>query len=106
VLFFGLFIFAASRWTSAKSDLTVQKQAAYALGKQDQAAAQDQQVREQIETPFRTYTAPTVYGEFVVKYPKNWNAAANEEPSGSLDNLILDSNTIKRNTDYFIECRL
>ncbi|MBW3538257.1 hypothetical protein KY386_02065 [Candidatus Parcubacteria bacterium] len=88
-LAFGVVLFGAlsviSFNTSQRATKTLQAATAesYEKGRQEQKEADRLQAEAEAKSPYRTYTAPGVYGGFEIKFPKNWNAYVVEGGSGA-----------------------
>lgn len=68
---------------------TVQEQvdAAVQEAKQEQKKADEARFKEERKKPFRTYTAPDVFGAITLSFPKNWNVHVEDSTSG---NTLID----------------
>ncbi len=64
---------------------TVQEQidAAVQEAKQEQKKTDEARFEEERKKPFRTYTAPEVFGGITLSFPKTWNIYVEDSTSGS-----------------------
>lgn len=87
LVFAGLFISSYMKERAATKNLNIKTAAAYAQGKdagaKAQKAADEASARVAAETPYDTYTAPSAFGDFVIKYPKDWSSWVKEVAGGS-----------------------
>jgi hypothetical protein len=82
----------------SRSTLDSQKKTAYSSGQNDQKA---QDAKDQLaanESPFRSYVASELFGNFEIKFPKNWNAYVVEDLSSTTQvNLTLQPDLVRLN---------
>lgn len=87
ILFMGLLISSYMQAQAATKDLNAKRAAAYNLGKtagaQTQKETDDAAAKTLAENPYRSYTAPVTFGDFTIKFPKNWSAWVAENISSS-----------------------
>lgn len=100
VLFIGLFINSYMQAQSATKDLNAKRAVSYNLGKSAGAKAQKDSdevaARALAENPYRSYTAPVTFGDFTIKFPKNWSAWVTENINSSNQvELIANPDAIK-----------
>jgi hypothetical protein len=81
---------------TATSTANARALAAATVAKADQKKLDDASYTIASESPFRAYTAPTQYGSFVINFPKTWSSSADEEPSGTQVDLILNPDFIRK----------
>ncbi len=87
---------------TATTTLEAQKSSAASAARADQKASDAQEALAAAESPFRSYIAPTEYGAFEIKFPKNWSGYVDQERSASTQvSLILQPDFVRRenNTD-------
>jgi hypothetical protein len=65
----------------------------YARAAQKKQDAADYSIEN--ESPFRSYTAPDLYGSFVINFPKDWSGTVDEEQSGTQVSLALNPDFVK-----------
>lgn len=104
VIFAGLFINSYMKAQSATKNLNAQKAAAYKLGQTNGASAQKEAdaaaAKATAENPYRSYVAPSAFGEFTVKFAKSWSSSVAENLSSSNQvDLIATPEFIKVVTD-------
>ena len=86
-----------SRAHTATTTLAAQKASAATAARNDQKTNDTAATLAATESPFRNYIAPTEYGAFVIKFPKNWSGYVDEERSASIQvSLIIHPNFVKR----------
>lgn len=85
--------------TSARAVATLEaaKKKANDKGHSDQKQADEENYKKQNESPFRSYTAPEIYGGFEIKFPKNWNGYVIESPNAQQQiNLTVNPDFVKQ----------
>lgn len=104
VIFFavGTFIFGImaissySRASTATKTLEAQTEKAYEKGRAEQRVLDEAEFKESNNSPFKSYSAPSLYGGFVIKYPKTWSSyAAENVTSDPQVNLFLHPDHVK-----------
>jgi hypothetical protein len=102
-------VLALSQASKDRSTVNEQKAAAAAAARTDQKKIDDAAAKAAAESPYRTYTAPSEFGSFVIKFPKNWESYVNYSQS-SQDNLdlMLHPNLITANNNdpQLLACRI
>lgn len=82
LIFAGLFINSYLKEQKATNTVNAQKAAAYKEGQEAGAKTQRETdaaaAKAAAENPFRSYVAPTAFGEFTIKFPKNWSSSVAE----------------------------
>ncbi len=108
VIFGALTITFYSKAATATNTLTAQKAAAAAQARADQQKADEIANTLASESPFRSYTAPTEFGAFEIKFPKNWSSTVDQEPNGTQVNLVLNPDFVRRisGTDELMGARI
>lgn len=96
LIFGGLAIFFYSQAQTAINTLETQKAAAVAQAKSEQKKADDEANTRANESPFRSYVAPTEYGSFEIKFPKNWSGYVDQQKSGTQISLTANPDFIRR----------
>lgn len=107
LIFAGLFINSYTKEQKATKTLNAQKTAAYKEGQTAGAEAQKitdtAAAKAEAQNPFRSYVAPIDFGEFTIKFPKNWSSwvAENLTATTQVDLIVhpefvkvLPSNTV------------
>lgn len=99
VLAFGIAaIIFFNQASTATNTLNEQKSAAAKVAREDQKKIDAADNLASLESPFRSYTAPTEYGGFHINFPKNWSASVDHERSANTQvNLVLHPDFIQRN---------
>jgi hypothetical protein len=96
VIFAILTLVFYSKAQTATTTLEEQKAAAVALAKAEQKKADDEANTVANESPFRSYVAPSEYGSFEIKFPKNWSSQVIQERSGTQVHLVINPEFIRR----------
>ena len=78
LIFAGLFIFSYAQATSAKSSLNAAKQKAAQDAAAKQKLTDAAASAAALESPYRSYKAPTEFGSFTVNFPKSWSSRVAE----------------------------
>lgn len=104
LIFAGLYVSSYLKERAATTDLNAKKTTAYNAGKEagakSQKIADEAAARTAAENPYRAYTAPTPYGNFTIKFPKNWSSSVAESLNATNQvDLIANPNFIKVVTD-------
>ena len=89
LLFLALWIVALSQASSGANDAKIAHQQGVSEGQATQAKIDEDKLNTLVNSPYKTYVAPSVYGGLEVKYPKTWNAMVTESSSGATLTLIL-----------------
>ncbi len=71
-----------------KTNVDARVDAAVAIAKQQQMAADDATFATQEKSPLQTYTGPEAYGSVVINYPKTWSAYVDSTGNGA---ALLDA---------------
>lgn len=100
LIFAGLFINSYSKEQKATKNLNAQKAEAYKAGQEAGAITQKETdaaaAKAEAQNPFRAYTSPTAFGEFTIKFPKNWSSSVSENLSANTQvDLIVNPEFIK-----------
>ncbi len=82
--------------TSAKKTAATATAAAVTKAKADQKQADQQASAIAAGLPFRSYTAPSQFGSFEIKYPKDWSAYVVQQSTGTQISLTLNPNLVRR----------
>lgn len=100
LIFAGLFVNSYMKAQSATKDINAKKATAYKLGQE--AGAKTQKATDEAaqkaadQNPYRSYVAPTAFGEFTIKFPKNWSSSVSENlTSTNQVDLIANPEFIK-----------
>lgn len=104
LIFVGLFVNSYLKEQRATKELNTQKAAAYRLGQQagakTQKATDEAAAKAAAQNPYRSYVAPTAYGEFTIKFPKVWSSSVAENLSSTTQvDLIATPDFIKIQPD-------
>lgn len=91
VLFAVLSLYAFSTAHTATATLTSQKQAAASVAAEAQKKADAAATLSASESPYRSFTASSDFGGFVINFPKNWSGAASENTQ-TTNQVILTLN--------------
>lgn len=83
VVLAGLSGWAVYAYIQERNTVQEQIQAAETAAREDQQAQAEEQFEEERRNPFRTYTAPDVFGTVEIDFPKNWNVYVEDTTSGS-----------------------
>ncbi len=107
LIFAGLFINSYLTAQNANKNLKEKRAAAYKLGQEAGAKTQKETdaaaVKAAEQNPYRSYVAPTPFGEFTLKFPKSWSSsvAENQNATNQVDLIatpefikILPNNTV------------
>jgi hypothetical protein len=82
---------------TATNTLNKQKTAAAEAARADQKVIDASEALAANQSPYRTYTAPTEFGGFQIKFPKNWSSYVDHEVSAQLQvNLIMHPDFVRR----------
>lgn len=87
LIFAGLFINSYMKAQSVTKNLNTQKAVAYKAGQS--AGAETQKISDTAEAkaiaenPYRSYVAPSAFGEFTIKFPKIWSSSVAENLSST-----------------------
>ena len=73
VTFIALFIWMYSQWSSAKTDVDGQIEAAVATAVNEKAEEMENQFVEREKIPYSLFAGPVDYGELAFEYPKTWS---------------------------------
>lgn len=97
IIFAVLAVISFGTQQSATSTLNSAKSASYKQGQSDQQKTDQKATLVAGEQPFRDYRAPDFYGNFDLKFPKNWNAYVIEDQSSEVQvNLTLNPDAVKQ----------
>jgi hypothetical protein len=93
---FGILsIVAFGQANTARTTLEQQKKAAAEAARTEQKKLDEAAAEAANQSPFRSYIAPTEYGSFEIKFPKNWSSTSNEVRSGSTQvTLVVHPNFV------------
>ncbi len=90
----AIVVFANAK--SSQANISQTKAVVYKQAQAAQKILDDKAALVANESPFRDYKAPDFYGNFVIKFPKNWNAYVTEDQSSETQvNLLLHPNAVK-----------
>ena len=82
LIFAGLFVNSYMTAQNATKDLNAKKAAAYKLGQTAGAQTQKETdaaaAKAAAQNPYRAYVAPPAFGEFTIKFAKNWSSSVAE----------------------------
>jgi len=82
LIFAGLFINSYMTAQKATKNLKAKEAAAYKVGQEAGAKTQKETdeaaAKAAAENPYRSYVAPTAYGESTIKFPKIWSSSVSE----------------------------
>jgi hypothetical protein len=93
----ALSIYGMVSSSQARSALNHAREKAYQAGQQDQKAEDEERFRIASQSPYRSYSAPGIYGGFEIKFPKNWSGHVVENEGGSPQvQLTLHPNFVKQ----------
>lgn len=81
--FGGLAIWALLQYNQERNTVQEQVNAAVDEAREDQQEKAEAQFKEEQKRPFRTYTAPDVFGGIEILFPKNWNVYVEDTTSGN-----------------------
>lgn len=100
IIFAGLFINSYMTAQKATKNVNAQKAVAYKAGQTAGAQTQKESdaaaAKVAAQNPYRTYVAPTAFGEFSIKFPKNWSSSVAENISNTTQvDLIANPDFIK-----------
>ena len=73
LIFAILAVVEFSSATNATNNLKTQKNQAATLAAKAQKLADDTANIKSIESPYRSYTSPQIFGSFKISFPKNWS---------------------------------
>lgn len=111
LVFAGLFINSYLNEQKTSKTVNDQKAAAYKAGQADGAETQKETdtaaAKAAAQNPYRSYVAPSAFGEFTIKFPKNWSSsvAENQNASNQVD-LIANPEFIRILSDNSINYAL
>ncbi len=88
-LFLALWIVALLQASSGANDAKIAHQQGVSEGQATQAKTDEDKLNTLVNSPYKSYVAPAVYGGLEVKYPKTWNALVTENTTGATLSLIL-----------------
>lgn len=83
LVFGGLAIWALLQYNKERNTVQEQVDAAVEEAREDQQEKAEAKFEEEQKRPFRTYTAPDVFGGIEILFPKNWNVYVEDTTSGS-----------------------
>lgn len=100
LIFAGLFVNSYMTAQNATKDLNAKKAAAYKLGQTAGAQTQKETdaaaAKAAAQNPYRAYVAPPAFGEFAIKFAKNWSSSVAENQSAiNQVDLIANPDFIK-----------
>jgi hypothetical protein len=65
--------------------------------RQEQRRADEARFEQERKTPYKVYTAPSVYGSIAVSYPKSWSVYVEDDTSGNTNiDLFIHPDIIRR----------
>ncbi len=73
ITFIGLFIWMYSQWDTVQKDVDGQIMTAVTEAVNEKAEEMENQFIEREKSPYRTFAAPSDYGELSFEYPKTWS---------------------------------
>lgn len=80
----GLSGWAYYEYHQARETVDTQIEEAVSEAREQQRQEDEARFEEEQRNPFRTYTAPSVYGAIEIAFPKNWNVYVEDDTSDSL----------------------
>lgn len=94
---FGILaVIGFSKADTATTTLNAQRLAAASSARADQKKIDQTAAELASESPFRSYVAPTEFGSFEIKFPKNWSGAVSESRSDeSQVSLVVHPDFVK-----------
>lgn len=96
VIFGILAIVSFANNQQAQNTVNQAKSQSYKLGQEAQKKTDNKEFALANQLPYREYKAPDLYGNFVIKFPKNWNAYVVEDQSSDTQvNLLLHPAAVK-----------
>lgn len=111
LIFAGLFINSYMTAQNATKNLNAKTSVAYEAGKEAGAKTQKESDeaadKADAQNPYRAYDAPVAYGEFSIKFPKNWSSWVSENLNGGTQvDLIANPDFVKEVTNSNINYAL
>ncbi|MBI3984125.1 hypothetical protein HY346_02385 [Candidatus Microgenomates bacterium] len=79
-----LSIYYVTQYNRAQLTVNEQKSAAAAAAKIEQKQLDEAEFAQRLKEPYRTYTAPSVYGDLKISFPKNWSLFVEEGSGGDV----------------------
>ena len=100
LIFAGLFINSYMTAQNATKNLNAKRAEAYEAGQEAGAKTQKESdeaaAKAAAQNPYRSYVAPTAFGEFTIKFPKGWSSSVSENLTNSSQvDLIATPDFIK-----------
>jgi hypothetical protein len=87
LIFAGLFVNSYMKAQEATKNVNAKRAEAYKLGQEagakTQKATDEAAAKAEAQNPYRSYVAPTAFGEFTIKFPKNWSSSVAENISST-----------------------
>jgi hypothetical protein len=80
---------------SATNTLNAHESAAATNAKNQQKKTDALAYSIENESPFRSFTAPDLYGSFVINFPKDWSSTVDEEQDGTQVSLALNPDFVQ-----------
>ena len=92
----GLTIYYLNQFNKAQSTVEEQVAQAVADAKVEQTKLDEAAFAQRQKEPYRTYNAPSVFGDLAIAFPKNWNLYAEENQSDKTQlNLYFHPDIVK-----------
>ncbi|MEX0668382.1 MAG: hypothetical protein WD061_01410 [Candidatus Saccharimonadales bacterium] len=99
VAFLGLSIWAIYNYHQERTTINEQIDEAVAEARADQTEIERAQFEEELQNPYRTYSAPSVFGDINLEVPKNWNIYSEDDTSGSVQiDLYIHPDMVRNNS--------
>ncbi|MEX0934605.1 MAG: hypothetical protein WDZ42_02275 [Candidatus Saccharimonadales bacterium] len=98
VAFLGLSIWAIYNYHQERTTVNEQIDEAVAEARADQTEIEKAQFEEELQNPYKTYSAPNVFGDINLEVPKNWNIYSEDGTSGRVQlDLFVHPNLVRNN---------
>ena len=97
----GTSIYFISEYNQAKTTVDQQKAEAAATARDEQKQADEADFVQRQKEPYRSYSAPLVFGALTIAYPRNWNLYAEERAeAGQQLNLFWNPDLVQSEDTY------
>ena len=93
VIFAGLFVNSYMTAQNVTKNVNAKVAAGYKAGQQSGAKTQKETdaaaAKAAADNPYRSYVAPSAFGEFTVKFPKVWSSSVSENQNNSSQVILI-----------------